>query len=152
MQAVLGGELDEDDAELPVSVSVAFERLRKIRSFYFFLTGMAALGFALFSIPLFLNLYLDDQFGLVGVAAGRVRSRRSRSPASSRWPSPRRASDALFRRSPPAALVFVGSMIGAFGVFIVDRPVHAERVAPRHLLRRRHGALAGRVHQHRRGR
>ena len=47
MQAVLGGELVHEDRELPVSVSVAFERLRTIRSFYYFLTGMAALGFAL---------------------------------------------------------------------------------------------------------
>ncbi|MCU1365802.1 MAG: transporter related, partial [Ilumatobacteraceae bacterium] len=49
MTAVLGSELAPATAELPVSVSVAFERLRKIRSFHFFLTGMAALGFALFS-------------------------------------------------------------------------------------------------------
>ncbi len=64
MQAVLGEELAPDARELPVSVGVAFERLRSIRSFHFFLTGMAALGFALFSIPLFLNLYLEDELGL----------------------------------------------------------------------------------------
>ena len=44
MQAVLGEELAERDDELPISLGVAFERLRKIRTFYFFLVGMASLG------------------------------------------------------------------------------------------------------------
>ena len=64
MQAVLGQELAQDSGELPISLSVAFERLRTIRSFDFFLAGMAALGFALFSIPLFMNLYLEDELGM----------------------------------------------------------------------------------------
>ena len=42
MEAVLGQVLEEDEGELPISLSVAFERLRKIRSFHFFLAGMAA--------------------------------------------------------------------------------------------------------------
>ena len=51
MRSVLGDELAEGDDELPISLSVAFERLRKIRSFYYFLIGMAALGFALVRRP-----------------------------------------------------------------------------------------------------
>src|SRR5204863_1401381 len=39
MEAVLGEELEAQD-ELPISLSVAFERLRSIRSFHFFLLGM----------------------------------------------------------------------------------------------------------------
>ena len=118
MEAVLGAELDHDDRELPVSVSVAFERLRTIRSFYFFLTGMAALGFALFSIPLFLNLYLDDHFGLTAWQRG-VFGSVVAVPGIVALAIAAPRTDALFRRSPPAALVLVGSMIGVFGVFIV---------------------------------
>ena len=44
MQSVLGEELPEVVDELPISLSVAFERLRQIKSFYYFLVGMAALG------------------------------------------------------------------------------------------------------------
>ena len=73
MQSVLGEELPEEADELPISLSVAFERLRQIRSFYYFLVGMAALGFALFSTPLFLSLYFEDELGLE-----RVRTRRRR--------------------------------------------------------------------------
>ncbi|MET0902078.1 MAG: ATP-binding protein [Acidimicrobiales bacterium] len=118
MQAVLGHELAEDQGELPISVSVAFERLRKIRTFYFFLAGMAALGFALFSVPLFMNLYLEDELGLSawergvfgalvvlpGVAALAIAAPRA---------------DRLFRRSPPAAVGFMGTLVAGFGVFIV---------------------------------
>ena len=118
MQAVLGAELDTDERELPISVSVAFERLRKVRSFYFFLTGMAALGFALFSVPLFLNLYLDDTLGLSAWQRGIFGSVVALPGiAALAIAAPR--SDALFRRSPPSSLVFTGSLIGAFGVFIV---------------------------------
>ena len=45
----------EDRGELPISLWVAFERLRKIRTFYVWLVGVAALGFALFSTPALLQ-------------------------------------------------------------------------------------------------
>jgi ABC-type branched-subunit amino acid transport system ATPase component/sugar phosphate permease len=118
MRAVLGAELDTDERELPISVSVAFERLRKVRSFYFFLTGMAALGFALFSIPLFLNLYLGDTLGLSAWQRGIFGSLVAvPGIAALAIAAPR--SDALFRRSPPSSLVFTGSLICAFGMLMV---------------------------------
>ena len=72
MQSVLGEELPEVEDELPISLSVAFERLRQIKSFYYFLVGMAALGFALFSAPLFLSLYFDHDLGLDAFQRGVV--------------------------------------------------------------------------------
>src|SRR5262249_41669203 len=78
----------------------------------------ASLGFALFSIPLFVNLYLEDHLGLsawqrgvfgacvalpgivaVAIAGSRV--------------------DRLFRKSPPAARVLVGAAVAAVGAVIV---------------------------------
>jgi ABC-type branched-subunit amino acid transport system ATPase component/predicted MFS family arabinose efflux permease len=118
MQAVLGHELAEDTGALPVSVGVAFERLRKIRSFHWFLTGMASLGFALFSIPLFLNLYLEDELGLSAGERGLFGAAVALPGIAALALAAPRA-DRLFRASPPAAVVFVGSMIGAFGVLIV---------------------------------
>ena len=118
MNAVLGGELAEDAHELPISVSVAFERLKKIRTFYFLLVGMASLGFALFSVPLFLNLYLDDELGLSAwqrglfVSAAAVPGVAGLALAGTRI-------DRLFRASPVRALLFVGTLIAGFGVFIV---------------------------------
>ena len=118
MRAVLGEELAEDAGELPISIGVAFERLRKIRSFHFFLAGMAALGFSLFSIPLFLNLYLEDDLGMSAWERGVFGSLVALpGVAALAYAGPR--ADTLFRRSPEAAVAFVGAMIAGFGAFIV---------------------------------
>jgi ABC-type branched-subunit amino acid transport system ATPase component/predicted MFS family arabinose efflux permease len=118
MHAVLGEELAPDRRELPISLSVAFERLRSIRSFHFFLTGMAALGFALFSIPLFLNLFLEDQLGLSAWQRG-VFGALVALPGIAGLALAAPRADRLFRRSPPSAVAFVGALIGGFGVFVV---------------------------------
>ena len=118
MQAVLGEELEEDEDELPISLSVAFARLKKIRSFHFFLVGMVALGFALFTVPLFLNLFLEDEFGLSAFERG-VFGSLTILPAFVAVAFAGRRSDQLFQYSPPRAMVFLGSLVGAFGVFIV---------------------------------
>jgi ABC-type branched-subunit amino acid transport system ATPase component/predicted MFS family arabinose efflux permease len=118
MQSVLGEELVEDEDELPISLSVAFERLRKIRSFYFFLTGMAALGFALFSTPIFLNLFFEDELGLSAFERGLVGTV-TFLPALVSIAIAGRRSDALFRQSPPRAMVFVGILIALYGSSLV---------------------------------
>jgi ABC-type branched-subunit amino acid transport system ATPase component len=99
-------------------VGVAFERLRSIRSFHWFLTGMAALGFALFSIPLFLNLYLEDELGFSAWERG-VFGAVVALPGIGAMALVGPHADRLFRRSPPAAVVFIGSLVAGFGAFIV---------------------------------
>jgi len=118
MRSVLGEELAEDEAELPISLGVAFERLRKIRSFSFFLAGMAALGFALFSIPLFLNLYLEDDRGLDAWQRGLFGSAVA-IPALVALALVGPRSDTLYRRNPAAAVAFVGVLVAGFGIFVV---------------------------------
>jgi ABC-type branched-subunit amino acid transport system ATPase component/predicted MFS family arabinose efflux permease len=117
MRAVLGHELEEDEGELPISVSVAFERLRKIRSFYSFLLGMAALGFALFSTPIFLNLFFDKQLGLSAFERGLVGSI-TILPGFAAVAAAGRRGDELFRRSPPGAFVFIGGLVALYGAFL----------------------------------
>jgi ABC-type branched-subunit amino acid transport system ATPase component/predicted MFS family arabinose efflux permease len=118
MRAVLGEELAEDDGELPISLSVAFERLRTIRSFHYFLAGMASLGFALFSIPLFLNLYLEDTLGLSAWERG-VFGALVALPGIAALVVAAPRADRLFRRNPAAAVAFVGALVGGFGAFVV---------------------------------
>jgi len=116
MQAVLGEELDGRD-ELPISLSVAFERLRSIKSFHFFLLGMASLGLALFSLPLFLNLFLEDELGLDAFQRGLFGSV-TNLPAIAAITIAGRNSDRLFRRSPPGAVLLMGGLVAGFGVFV----------------------------------
>jgi ABC-type branched-subunit amino acid transport system ATPase component/predicted MFS family arabinose efflux permease len=118
MQSVLGEELPAEQDELPISLSVAFERLRQIRSFYFFLVGMAALGFALFSTPLFLSLFFEEELGLDAFERGLVGTLTAIPTLVAIGISGRRA-DELFRRSPPAAMAFIGLLIGLFGIGMV---------------------------------
>ncbi|WP_419924796.1 ATP-binding protein [Candidatus Poriferisocius sp.] len=115
MRAVLGEELEEVD-ELPISLSVAFARLKKIQTFYYFLTGMAAIGFALFSTAIFVNLYLEEEFGLSPLERG-LFGTFTILPGFAGVALAGRRSDALYRQSPPRALVFIGLLIGGFGVF-----------------------------------
>ena len=117
MQAVLGEELEEREDELPVSLGVAFERLRKIRTFYFFLVGMASLGFALFSVPLFLNLIYDDEFGLSAFERGLLSTAMS-VPGFIALAVLGRRIDTLFRRSPPSSMLLIGGLVASFGVFV----------------------------------
>ena len=117
MQAVLGEELAADEDEIPISLGVAFERLRRIHTFYFFLLGMAALGFALFSVPLFLNLLLEQRFGLDAFERG-VFAALVAIPGVIAVAIVGRRIDRLFRDSPPRSLVFIGALIAAFGVFM----------------------------------
>jgi ABC-type branched-subunit amino acid transport system ATPase component/predicted MFS family arabinose efflux permease len=128
MRAVLGEELPEDRGELPIPVGVAFERLRRIRSFHFFLAGMAALGFALFSIPLFLNLHLEDELGLSAGERG-VFGALVALPGVAAMALVGPRADRRFRRSPPSAVVFVGGLIGGFGV-CVSIGLHLPGVVP----------------------
>jgi ABC-type branched-subunit amino acid transport system ATPase component/sugar phosphate permease len=115
MRSVLGEELEDERAPLPISLSVAFERLKKIRSFYFFLVGMAALGFALFSTPLFLSLFFEEELGLSAFERGIVATVTAIPALAAIAISGKRADD-LFRRSPPAAMAFIGLLVACFGV------------------------------------
>jgi ABC-type branched-subunit amino acid transport system ATPase component/MFS family permease len=57
-EAVLGETLDIVDP--PVTISAAFERLKKVRTFYFLIVGIGLLGFALVAVPVQLGLLLGD--------------------------------------------------------------------------------------------
>ena len=115
MLSVLGEELPAEEDPLPISLAVAFERLKKIRSFYFFLVGMAALGFALFSTPLFLSLYFEEELGLSAFERGIV-STVVAIPALAAIAVAGKRADNLFRRSPPAAMAFIGVLVAGFGI------------------------------------
>jgi ABC-type branched-subunit amino acid transport system ATPase component/sugar phosphate permease len=115
--AVLGTDgADAARKEAPIPFAAAVARLKKIKSFYFFLLGIGALGFALFSVPLFLNLLLERRFGLevwdrslviafteLGSVVGALLAARY--------------SDRLFRASPVRAVALIAVAIAGYGVF-----------------------------------
>src|SRR5690606_26361992 len=61
-KAVLGDLLEEDEKAPPISLSAAFARLKKVRSFYFLAVGVGVLGFALVSVPGLISLLLEEDY------------------------------------------------------------------------------------------
>ena len=116
-RAVLGETLVEDDA-LPVSIAHAWSRLGAIRTFTTLLTGIGALGFALFSVPLFMNLHLEDYFGL-DTTQRALLDAVTFLPTLISIPISSAYNDRIFRESPPRSMVFIGSLIAGFGVLVV---------------------------------
>ena len=120
MRAVLGEELAER-RRTSCRSRCAWRSSGSARSrrFYFFLVGMAALGFALFSVA------AVPQPVLRGRASASTRSSAGSSASARSCPdsSPSRSSGRRSRRAvpaePAAAMVFIGLLVAAFGVFIV---------------------------------
>ncbi len=110
-------ELVDDGDAPPVSFAAAFDRLRAIQTFHHVLLGVGALGFALFSVPIFLNLQLDERFGLSAFARGGVLAV-AQLPALVALPLFSRRYDRVFRSSPPVAVRLLAALIASYGPLI----------------------------------
>ena len=51
-------------ASKPISIDMAFSRIRRIGTFDRLATGIGAIGFTIFSVPIFASLVLEEDFGL----------------------------------------------------------------------------------------
>lgn len=109
-----GGVAPTPDA--PIPLAAAFGRLRRIKTFYFFLLGLGVLGFALFSVPLFLNLFLEDAFGLDALERGVVVSF-TYAGGLAGAPLGGVLGDRFFRQSPPKAVLLISAAVAGYGVF-----------------------------------
>ncbi len=115
-QADAVGAVFHDDAP-PVSLPMAFARLNLIRTFRFMLIGLGAVGFALFSVPIFLNTLLEDHFGLSAFERGVVGSL-AVLPGFISVPLGGRVVSTQLLTSPPRAVLTTAGLIGAYGVLI----------------------------------
>ncbi|HET6964547.1 MAG TPA: MFS transporter [Acidimicrobiales bacterium] len=115
IQSVLGVDALPVGAEGRVSFSAGFARLKKVRTFYFLLSALGALGLAVVAAPIYSNLVLQHTFhqnaagrgaigsvvaigGVIGAIVGGT------------------VGDRVFRRSPEGSLVMTGVLVGAYGV------------------------------------
>ena len=99
-----------------MSVSQAFARLQKVKTFYYFAVGVGVLGFALIAVPLQFNLLLEDKYGFGPLKRGVIESLI--------WvitipflPYVGRLMDRKFRQDPPAMMRLAGYFVIASGVF-----------------------------------
>lgn len=113
--AVLGEELETDADELGIPVGAAFARLKKIKTFNFFLAALGAFGFAIVTTPIYTNIVLEDEFGLGAGGRGVVGSLSALGGLVGVILVGRR-SEALFRVSPERSLMLTGTLVALYGV------------------------------------
>jgi ABC-type branched-subunit amino acid transport system ATPase component/sugar phosphate permease len=117
---VLGGELEPPPLgkELPVSLSSAYARLKKIKTFYYICTGIGVLGFALVAVPVQLSLLFEEHYGYDSFKRGWI--------ISLGWvaslvtiPIAGRTYDRIFRKNPAGMLRAAGLFIIGYGVLMM---------------------------------
>jgi ABC-type branched-subunit amino acid transport system ATPase component/predicted MFS family arabinose efflux permease len=116
-EAVLGAQLVDGIEEPPVRLSAAFQRLKKVRTFYYLVVGIGVLGFALVAVPGAFNLLLEDAYGYDAFTRGWVGAI-TWSGALIGIPLAGRIGETLFRKSPPSALRMMGYCILFYGLFV----------------------------------
>lgn len=116
-EAVLGKSVVESEAEPPVLLSAAFQRLKKVRTFYFLVVGIGVLGFALIAVPGAFNLLLKNTYNYSAFTRGWVGAI-TWSGALIGIPLAGRIGEKLFRNNPPSALRMMGTCILFYGVFV----------------------------------
>ncbi len=113
--AVLGEELETDADELGIPVGAAFTRLKKIKTFNYFLAALGAFGFAIVTTPIYTNIVLEDEFGLGAGGRGVVGSLSALGGLVGVILVGRR-SEALFRVSPERSLLLTGTLVALYGI------------------------------------
>jgi ABC-type branched-subunit amino acid transport system ATPase component len=101
----------------PISMGATWQRIRGIRTFRVAIFAFGALGFSFVSVPLFVNLYLEERFELSAFERSLVTS----VPgflALAVLPLVARSYDRLYSASPPRALVLVGALFLPLGLLI----------------------------------
>lgn len=111
--------------ELEPSMSTALARLRKIRTFYFFATGVGVLGFALIAVPGQFNLLLDDKYGYDALDRGIIEALLW-IPSLIAIPIAGRRFDEKFREDPESLVKLTGTLIATAGlIYMVALPLKA---------------------------
>ena len=118
-EMVLGKELEAPPIgeQIPVSMSAAYARLKKIKTFYYICVGIGTLGFALVAVPVQLSLLLENSYGYEAFKRGWM--------ISLTWlvsiltiPIAARAYDRAFRDNPTRMVRLGGVLIAMYGVFM----------------------------------
>lgn len=116
--ALLGGELAPVTRELPITMSAAFQRLKKIKTFYYMCIGIGTLGFALVAVPVQLSLLLEDRYGYGAYTRGWVTSL-TWIPSLVAIPIAGSRFDRIFRNNPARLLRIAGGLIIGYGFMML---------------------------------
>lgn len=115
-EEVLGADVASSATidQAPVTLSAAFARLKKVKTFYLIMVSLGAFGFAITTVPLYLSLILDHDFGLSAGSRGAIASVQAVGAIIGAVLGGKYA-DRLFNRSPERCMQAVGIGIAALG-------------------------------------
>src|SRR4051812_6513894 len=103
--------------ELPVSMSTAYARLKKIKTFYYICVGIGVLGFALVAVPVQIGLLLDDSYGYGAYTRGWMLSLTALASLIA-IPAAGVIYDRQFRRNPELVVRLAGMFVIAYGILL----------------------------------
>jgi ABC-type branched-subunit amino acid transport system ATPase component len=98
-------------------MSTAYQRMKKIKTFYFICTGIGVLGFALVAVPVQLGLLLDNSYGYDAYTRGWMLSLTSIASLIA-IPVTGLAYDRLFRQNPERVVRVAGAFVIAYGLLL----------------------------------
>ena len=114
-ESVLGAAEHLHDDGPRVSLSAGFERLKKIKTFYYVMVALGVIGFAASGTPAIFNLLLEDKYGLDALGRGTVGSVIAIGSAIGALFGGRFA-DRAFRTDPGRLVKLGGFAIAAIGI------------------------------------
>ena len=111
---VLGETITNSTDDPRVTLSGAFARLKKVRTFYLIMISLGAFGFAVTTAPIYLSIVMDDHFGLGVGERGAVGSVTSVGALIGAVIGGKYA-DQLFLRSPERCMYAIAGALAALG-------------------------------------
>lgn len=114
-EMVLGEQLDVVDP--PVRLTAAFQRLKKVRTFYFLVVGIGLLGFALVAVPTLMGLLLEEHYAYGPYTRGWMIAI-SWAGALIAIPITASRGERMFRRDPTRSLAMAGIFVILYGAFL----------------------------------
>lgn len=112
----------------PIAIDMAFSRIRRIATFDRLATGIGVIGFTIFSVPIFVSLVLEEDFGLSAGERGLVTAIAALASLVA-VPLGATYGGRLFQRDPARLLrlmgvsVVVASTLTATGIFMPNAPL-----------------------------
>ena len=115
-QKMFAGTTYERPDDMRISMGAAFERLKKIRTFYYLCVGIGVLGFALVAVPVQFSLLLENAYEYGPFKRGWVTSL-TWAPSLFVLPFIGTFFDKIFRQNPRKLMNITGMLVFGYGFF-----------------------------------
>lgn len=112
---VLGHDATTATAQFGVSLQGAFARLKKVRTFYLIMISLGAFGFAITTVPIYLNLILEHRFHMAVGERGVIASIQAVGAVVGAIVGGKNA-DRLFARSPERCMAAAAVALSSLGI------------------------------------